>query len=87
MWWFEKRRRVVEFTGGFPSNNGISAKAAFDQIGRQPQAAFETVLGQNVEIMSSNDDNDDDKEAMLDEEDDGEEGQQNEDSQQCLSQG
>ena len=63
------------------SNNGISAKAAAKSDWSATADAFETVLGQNVEIMSSNDDNDDDKEAMLDEEDDGEEGQQNEDDE------
>ena len=49
------------------SNNDISSKAVAKSDWSATADAFETVLGQNVEIMSSNDDNDDDQEAMLDE--------------------
>ena len=60
------------------SNSDISSKAVAKSDWSATADAFETVLGQNVEIMSSNDDNDDDQEAMLDE--DEKEGQQSETS-------
>jgi hypothetical protein len=77
------RRGVASLNSAkISSNNGISSKAAAKSDWSATADAFETVLGQNVEIMSSNDDNDDDHEAMLDEEDDQEEkeGQENENS-------
>jgi hypothetical protein len=59
------RRGVASLSLSSTLTSGISARAAAKSDWSAAADAFETVLGQNVEIMSSNDDNDDEQEAML----------------------